>query len=130
MQILSLENILKLNNSSTGIYRIFLYKENGKPIDIHRLIGVDHFGLMYIGSSENNSIQYRLKCFLHSMDVSRKQNNHSGGLKISNNSNLRDFLKDKQLMFDYVLKNEARNLERELLNKYKSEFGEVPPSNG
>jgi hypothetical protein len=41
MQILSLENILLLNNSSKGIYRIFLYTENGNPTDIHRLMGVD-----------------------------------------------------------------------------------------
>jgi hypothetical protein len=115
MQNLSLENILLLNNSSKGTYRIFLCTEDGNPIDIHRLIGVDHSGLMYIGSSENNSIQYRLKCFLHSMDISRKQNNHSGGLKICRNLNLQKFLENKQLRFDFVVKNE---------------FGEVPPLNG
>ena len=64
------------------------------------------------------------------MDVSRRQNNHSGGLKICNNANLQDFLKDKQLMFDYIVKNEARNLERELLQNYKNAYGEVPPLNG
>ena len=60
MQILSLENVLKLNNSSKGIYRIFLCTEAGNPIDIQRLIGVDHGGLMYIGSSQNNSISIEM----------------------------------------------------------------------
>jgi hypothetical protein len=41
MQILTIENILKLNISSTGIYRIFVCTEDGNPVEIHRLIGVD-----------------------------------------------------------------------------------------
>jgi hypothetical protein len=41
MQILSLENILLLNNSSKGIYRIFLFSDKGNPIDILSSIGVD-----------------------------------------------------------------------------------------
>ena len=130
MHTLSLQNILQLSNSSKGVYRIFLFKENGKPIDIQRILGVDYSGLMYIGSSENNSIQYRLKCFLHSMDVSRKQNNHSGGLKICTNLKLQQFIENKQMMFDFIVENEARNLERELLKSYRNEFGEVPPLNG
>jgi hypothetical protein len=103
---------------------------DGDPIGIQRLVDIDHSGLMYIGSSENNSIQYRLKCFLHSMDITRKQNNHSGGLKICNNPNLQRFLENKQLRFDFIVENEARNLERELLKSYRNEFGEVPPLNG
>ncbi len=130
MKILSIENILLLDNSSIGIYRIFLCTMDGDPIGIQRLIEFDPSGLIYVGSSENNSIQYRLKCFLHSMDVTRKQNNHSGGLKICNNPNLHRFLEKKQLRFDFIVKNEARNLERELLKSYRDEFGEVPPLNG
>ena len=128
MQILSLDNFLVLNNSSKGIYRNFLVTEGGNSVDIHRLIGVDQSGLTYIDSSETNSIS--IEMFLHSMDVSRRQNNHSGGLKICNNLNLQKFLENKQLRFDFIVKNEARNLERELSNKCKNEFGEVPPLNG
>jgi hypothetical protein len=130
MQILSIENILLLDDSSIGTYTIFLCTMDGDPIGIQRLVDIDHSGLMYIGSSENNSIQYRLKCFLHSMDITRKQNNHSGGLKICNNPNLQRFLENKQLRFDFIVENEARNLERELLKSYRNEFGEVPPLNG
>lgn len=130
MQILSIENILLLNNSSIGIYRIFLCTMDGNPIAIQRLIEFDPSGLIYVGSSENNSIQYRLKCFLHSMDVTRKQNNHSGGLKICNNSKLQQFIENKQIMFDFIVVNEARNLEKELLEIYRNKFGEVPPLNG
>lgn len=130
MQILSLENINKLSEHFKGVYRIYLCDEKLNAIEIPRLIFSDKSGLIYIGSSQENSIQYRLKCFLHSMDVSRKQNNHSGGLKISNIPSLQRFLKNKQLMFDNVVEEEARSLERDLLTKYKSEFGEVPPLNG
>ena len=130
MQILSLENISLLDNSAKGVYRIFLCNMDGNPLEIQRLIGIDYSGLMYIGSSEINSIQYRLKCFLHSLDVTRKQNNHSGGLKICNNPNIQRFLVNKQLGFDFIVENESRNLERELLKSYRNEFGEVPPLNG
>jgi len=130
MQILSIENILLLDDYSIGIYTIFLCTMDGDPIGIQRLVEIDHSGLMYIGSSENTSIQYRLKCFLHSMDVNRKQNNHSGGLKICKNPNLQRFLDNKQLRFDFTVENEARNLERQLLKTYRNEFGEVPPLNG
>lgn len=130
MQLLTKENIELLSSDTIGIYRIFLVDKGDNALQIHRLLGVDESGLLYIGSSQNNSIQYRLKCFIHSSDNTRKQNNHSGGMKIFNNPNLQRHLTDKQLLFDYIANPDARELERKLLDEYKLQFGEVPPLNG
>jgi hypothetical protein len=130
MQLFTKENIELLSSNTKGIYRIFLFENDNEPHKIMRLLGIDESGLLYIGSSQNNSIQYRLKCFIHSSDNTRKQNNHSGGMKIFNNPNLQKHLTDKQLMFDYIAHPTARELERVLLNEYKLQYGEVPPLNG
>jgi hypothetical protein len=59
-----------------------------------------------------------------------KQNNHSAGFKVKSNENLKRFLTQNTLMYDIILDLNAKKLEKNLIEKYKFEFGEVPPLNG
>jgi hypothetical protein len=83
MRLLSLKNIkndISINNH--GVYIIFLY-QSLKPKLIFRFLENDETGLIYIGAAEKTSLAYILNCFLASKNLNEKQNNHSGGDKIS-----------------------------------------------
>jgi len=129
MELLTIQNINKIEDNKFGVYKIYLY-ENGNPIVIRRFLKDDSSGLIYIGSAQKTSIRYRLTCFLKSTDPLYRQNNHSGGDKIKNNSNLREFVNKKQIMFELETFNNPRDLERNLLIAYRQSYGELPALNG
>jgi hypothetical protein len=131
MQLLSIENIKVLGlKNSHGVYTIYICSENGRPIPIPRICGNDGNGRLYIGAAEKSTLEYRLFNFVHSMNIERKQNNHSAGVKISNNENLRTFINSNKLYFDVELTTNAKAIERIYLSEYSQIFGEVPPLNG
>lgn len=128
MKKLTIENI-KLDESlkSPGVYKIYLFNQN--PLTIQRLLKPDKSGLIYIGAAEKTELIYRLSCFLNTIK-NEKQNNHSAGFKVKTNENLKSFLAQNTLMYDVILDLNAKKLEKNLIEKYKLEFGEVPPLNG
>jgi hypothetical protein len=128
MKKLTIENI-KLDErlKSPGVYKIYLFNKN--PLTIQRLFKPDESGLIYIGAAEKTELIYRLSCFLNTIK-NEKQNNHSAGFKVKSNENLKRFLTQNTLMYDIILDLNAKKLEKNLIEKYKFEFGEVPPLNG
>lgn len=128
MKKLTIENI-KLDESlkNPGVYKIYLFNKN--PLTIQRLLKPDESGLIYIGAAEKTELIYRLNCFLNTIK-NEKQNNHSAGFKVKTNENLKRFLTQNTLMYDIILDLNAKKLEKNLIEKYKFEFGEVPPLNG
>ena len=128
MKKLTIED-LKMDESlkNPGVYKIYLFNQN--PLTIQRLLKPDESGLIYIGAAEKTELIYRLSCFLNTIK-NKKQTNHSAGLKIKSNKNLKKFVTQNTLMYDMVLDLNAKKLEKNLIEKYKLEFGEVPPLNG
>ena len=130
MKILDQRTILNdINLKKSGVYKIYLYKK-GKPIPIYRFLNYDKSGLIYIGATEKTSIHYRLSCFLNSINPIRKQNNHSAGNKISKNKKLNQLIANSDLMFEFILTNQAKKYEKKELKDYRDLNGEVPPLNG
>jgi hypothetical protein len=131
MKPLSLTNLQ--NNTSLskhGVYTLYLCDSYGKPVPINRLCGVDKEGRLYIGAAEKTALSYRLMAFIHSKNPDRRQNNHSAGVKIFENQNLQEWLKQYTLYFDVGIAPNAKTIEKQALKKYKDAFGEVPPLNG
>lgn len=129
MKKLTIENI-KLDErlKSPGVYKIYLFNKN--PLTIQRLFKPDENGLIYIGAADKTKLSSRLSYFLNTMDINKKQNTHSAGFKIKTNENLNRFILQKTLMYEVILDINAKKLEKNLIEKYKLEFGEVPPLNG
>lgn len=129
MKKLTIEN-LKIDESlkNPGVYKIYLFNEN--PLTIQRFLKPDESGLIYIGSAEKTELSDRLSYFLNTINNNKKQNSHSAGFKIETNENLKSFLTQNTLMYDVILDLNAKKLEKNLIKKYKLEFGEVPPLNG
>ena len=130
MRPLTLFNIQNVELETSGVYEIYLCEKDGVPVPLNRFYITDVKGLIYIGAAEKTKISYRLSNFLNSMDPTRRQNNHSAGSKISSNPNLRNWMSQYFLYFNPIPTNHAKDKERELLKKYQSIFGELPPLNG
>jgi hypothetical protein len=125
LTLVNLKSDKRLENH--GVYKIFLFNEN--PLTVLRLIKPDETGLIYIGAAEKTKLSYRLSCFLNTIK-NNKQNNHSAGFKVKTNKNLNSFLSNYTLMYEVIIELKAKKLEKKLIEKYKLEFGEVPPLNG
>ena len=125
---LTLENVNQINHN--GIYRIFLCNKNGNQVKVKRFCGIDNEGLIYIGAAQETTISNRLTNFIHSMNKTRKQNNHSAGKKICDNNQLSNYISKNTLYFDCIKVSNAKNREKTLLKLYKETYGEVPPLNG
>jgi hypothetical protein len=127
---LTIENVRNSKLEKPGVYFIYLCDSNGSINTVNRLCKLDTDGLLYIGAAEKTFISYRLTNFIYSMDVSRKQNNHSAGRKLCENLCLRNWVSNYCLYFDVVFTTDAKSKETWYLTKYKAEFGELPPLNG
>jgi hypothetical protein len=130
MLLLSLENIRLQKINVNGVYIIYLCDNNGSKVPINRLCKTDYEGILYIGAAEKTKISYRLTNFLNSANAKKAQNNHSAGTKILNNNNLKLWISEYFLYFDIIKCSLAKSHEKELLKKYRFEFGELPPLNG
>jgi DNA gyrase/topoisomerase IV subunit B len=128
MKTLTIENIKSDKTlMEHGVYRIYLFNES--PLKIQRFLKTDDSGLIYIGAAEKTELVYRLSCFLNTIK-NNKQNNHSAGFKVKTNKNLNSFITNNTLMYDVIIDLNAKKIEKNLIEKYKLEFGEVPPLNG
>jgi len=128
MKKLTIENIKSDKTLiEHGVYRIYLFNES--PLRIQRFLKTDDSGLIYIGAAEKTELVYRLSCFLNTIK-NNKQNNHSAGFKVKTNKNLNSFITNNTLMYDVIIDLNAKKIEKNLIEKYKLEFGEVPPLNG
>jgi hypothetical protein len=109
-----------------GVYLIHSYN-NQIPIRLNRVLGTDEEGVLYIGKSEN--LRERLRMFWRVLNPKLKATAHTFGTKYNDNKKLREAFPLKSLYVSYRITTEPKTLESELLDKYFSKYGEVPPFN-
>jgi hypothetical protein len=108
------------NNSpfagQSGVYQIRAVKHDEKPILIGRLRKRDAKGIIYIGYSERRTIPRRIK-----LNVDNEKGYASVKHKLP-----KHYLQARAMR---VSRNNARDIEIELLNEYRKKYGELPPFN-
>ena len=109
-----------------GVYFIQSYN-NQIPIRLNRVLGTDEEGVLYIGKSEN--LRERLRMLWRVLNAKLKATAHTFGTKYNDNKKLREAFPLKSLYVSFRITNEPKSLESELLYKYFSKYGEVPPFN-
>jgi hypothetical protein len=109
-----------------GVYLIHSF-DNQIPIRLNRVLGTDEEGVLYIGKSEN--LRERLRMLWRVLNPKLKATAHTFGTKYNDNKKLREAFPLKSLYVSYRITTEPKTLESELLDKYFSKYGEVPPFN-
>lgn len=128
MKIISLaeNNFWKQISESGGVYFVYAYKNN-IPIKLDRVLGADDEGLLYIGKSEN--LRERLRMLCRVLNPYQKATAHTFGTKYNNNKKLREAFPLNSLYVSFRITTNPKKLVSGLLDKYFSNYGEVPPFN-
>ena len=111
-----------------GVYRIRAFTEQGKPLPIPRLGGVDALGILHIGKSKN--LGTRIRMFRQAAEGLRAS--HHAGLEFFE-WKFEKIVPREKLRFDYFetsTEQEALKLERSLHEEYRNEFFDRPPLDG
>ena len=106
---------------------LFIYSYNNIPLKLDRVLGSDEEGLLYIGKSEN--LRERLRMLWRVLNPKLKATAHTFGTKYNNNKKLREAFPLNSLYVSFRITTKPKTLESELLDKYFSNYGEVPPFN-
>jgi hypothetical protein len=111
-----------------GVYRIRAFIDHKEPLSINRLGGVDPFGILHIGKSNNLGV--RIRAFRQA----------SEGLKASHHAGIEfkawgfeKLIPRGNLRFDYFLtstEQEALQCERYLHKEYRDKYLDRPPLDG
>ena len=119
-----------------GIYQIRAVTPAGESIPIHRLVGIDSSGILYIGRSgynSNRSIANRIGEFVRQQHSGRQK--HSGGVTYAR---AKPILERAPQFSGHHLQVRAKLLstkedidlaEAKALDEYFSEHAELPPCN-
>lgn len=119
-------NFWKQIPESGGVYFIYSYNNN-TPIKLNRVLGIDKEGVLYIGKSDN--LRERLRMLWRVLNRKLKATAHTFGTKYNNNKKLEEAFPLKSLYISFRITTNPKILESELLDKYFSKYGEVPPFN-
>jgi hypothetical protein len=122
----SATSIKKNSDRNPGVYKIYWIREEIAQ-NIHRFLGTDNSGLLYIGQAIG-SVQGRLNNFR--LTAFGGSSNHSGGKKYKNIHKINSMIKPFEIFFEVSYCSNPRKVEELELKKYKEQFGEVPPLNG
>lgn len=110
-----------------GIYLLSCLDDNNKPIPIHRVLGLDSNGMLYIGKAD--SFKSRVIELKKSANPTYKTTSHECGVRLSEHLRLSDRFPFSKLLVTLISTPNGRVLESEYLDKYMEEFGELPPLN-
>lgn len=110
----------------SGVYLIHSYN-NQIPIKLNRVLDTDVEGVLYIGKSEN--MRERLRMLGRVLNPKLKATAHTFGTKYNANKKLMKAFPLNTLYVSYIITNEPKTSESELLDNYFANFGEVPPFN-
>jgi hypothetical protein len=114
-----------------GIYKIYVRTSDNVAIEITRFAAVDTTGLIYIGRAGRQKLRKRLSNFEITRRQGSKTTNHSGAMKYKNFLIIQQTLRDNHdLYFEYEICSNPELREKELLNNYRSIFGDTPLLNG
>lgn len=129
MYVVSLNAIRQIPDDF-GIYKIYAYTFDNKPIVIQRFAKADESGLIYIGHASRQFIKKRLENFEMTARKNSNTTNHSGALKYRSIHIISKILGAHILCFEYEICNNPKLKEKELLFKYRTIFGDTPLLNG
>jgi len=117
-----------------GVYVIFWIRD-GKPRPIHRLLGTDEKGILYIGATRRKGLRGRLRDLWVSVQMvrgqrKRKKYPHTFGPSLTY-TGLFNIIKDDELgvYFKEFSKDDAEYQERLAFLDYTRKYGEPPPLN-
>ncbi|MBK7432284.1 MAG: hypothetical protein IPI62_15560 [Bacteroidetes bacterium] len=109
-----------------GVYKIIAF-QNGQRIPIHRFLGSDETGVLYIGKA--TSYLERVIHLKTSISPDYSGSAHICGRRYRSNPNISSQFPYEILYLELNESNQPEELERELLKEYSMKFGEVPPLN-
>ena len=113
--------------NGSGVYKLFCKDSTGKRIPVHRVTKIDESGILYIGKVSNFLDRViELKKSLHP-DYS--SSSHSCGVRYKSSYELMEKFTPENLYIELIVDEDYANLEKEELNKYLTEFHELPPLN-
>ena len=112
---------------SGGAYTLMCEGDNGNPISVSRLLDIDNIGVLYIGMASNFS--NRLADLKKSIAPKYGSSSLECGSRYKSNEKIASTFSFKKLFICLVPSNTPRETEAELMKKYESEFGELPPLN-
>ena len=103
-----------------GVYVLVAHKP------IHRLIGADNEGILYIGKGIVLDTRHRIGKLINAINSTEER--HDGGKRFSHEDVQKCYpIRDCEIFIKLSL--DARNDESGLLKEYEKEYGELPPLN-
>jgi len=111
-----------------GVYKIFSLDESEKPIPLPRVLGIDPFGVLYIGKSDN--LKNRVRMLWRVLQPNYKASAHTFGMNYKSLQIIQDAFPYDTLAIEYEENPEAKKHEKSLIESYRQVYGEVPPLNG
>ncbi len=102
-----------------GVYVLYA----NRPV--HRLIGADNQGVLYIGKGRNIIEYKRIGNLINSLNET--DTSHQAGVRL--NPLLKEVYPIADMEIEVILAEDYSDLESRLLHAYSEQFGELPPLN-
>ena len=113
--------------NSGGIYKLFCFDNNNDLIKINRLLKTDQNGILYIGKAI--SFLDRTITLKKSISPDYISENHECGFRYKSSELIKNKFPFQNLHIELIGCEEIHLKEKELLDNYEKEFGELPPLN-
>tara|TARA_R110002096_G_C14284665_1_gene696923 strand:- start:51 stop:467 length:417 start_codon:yes stop_codon:yes gene_type:complete len=119
-----IESDFKVNG---GIYKLFCVNDNNEIIETNRLLKTDPNGILYIGKA--TSFLDRVITLKKSISPDYNSENHECGIRYKSSDLIKVKFPFQNLSIELNGYAEIHSKEKELLDYYEREFGELPPLN-
>jgi hypothetical protein len=111
-----------------GDYVVWSIKEDGKAKPIQRIFGIDQDGILFFGCTHKRTLKIRIKDeFCKSVKGGSAP--HIEGKRYYNLDYARKGYPLASIRIGWRTDNNAEACEKDWLDKYEKEFGELPPLN-
>ena len=120
------EHINKRHEKNGGVYKIIAVRNNER-VPIHRFLGTDNNGVLYIGKA--TSFIDRVIELKKSIASDYNGTGHICGRRYKANPNIAKQFPYDILFIELSQSDKPEEFERSLLTEYADKFGEVPPLN-
>ena len=94
-----------------------------------RLLKQDKGGILYIGATPKRTLYERISDFRNCVLPDTKGDAHTAGRKYNELDALKEKYPHTQLAISVQVSGKPEELEKKLIEKYRQEFGELPPLN-
>lgn len=121
------EEINKDFQEKGGAYRLFYKDGHNQTHSINRFLGKDKEGILYIGKA--TSYLDRVLNLKKTIDPNLKTNSHICGRRYNKNGKIKEQFPYSNLFVQLIEDQSPEIKERELIDEYFNNFGEVPPLN-